>query len=188
MLSLSKHAMLCSLTVMRDQETPMRLLTQFIGKGVKALRDWDLWGPLLMCFLLAIVIGLSVTDTQDQSGRKSLMFAAVFVIVCFGSLIVTFNAKVLGGQISVFQAVCVLGYCMFPLVVASLVIAIVIAATGFNNIIFRGLLVLGAFAWSTWASVGFMNSLVDRKRKALAVYPVFLFYLILGWLIITTVR
>lgn len=63
------------------------------GKGTLALRDWDLWGPLLMSFLLAILVGISVTDTPTNAGRKPLMFAVVFVIVAVGSLVVTFNAK-----------------------------------------------------------------------------------------------
>ncbi len=63
------------------------------GKGTLALRDWDLWGPLLMSFLLAVVVGLSADAANDQA-LKSLMFAVVFVIVAGGSLIVTFNAKV----------------------------------------------------------------------------------------------
>lgn len=71
-----------------------------------ALRDWDLWGPLLMCFLLAVTVGLSVSNT-NVPGRKSLMFAVVFIIVSAGSLVVTLNAKFLGGRVSIFQAVCV---------------------------------------------------------------------------------
>ena len=94
----------------------------------------------------------------------------------------------LGGQVSIFQAVCVLGYCMFPLVLCALIIAIVVAASGFDAILFRGLLVLGAFLWSSWASVGFMGALVTRNRKMLAVYPVVLFYLILGWIILIVVK
>lgn len=86
-----------------------------------------------------------------------------------------------------FQAVCVLGYCMFPLVLAALIIAIV-AISGFNSILFRGLFVLGAFFWSSWASVGFMGALVTRNRKMLSVYPVVLFYLILAWLILVVVK
>ncbi len=37
---------------------------------------------------------------------------------------VTFNIRVLGGQISFFQSVAVLGYCLFPLFAASLIIQI----------------------------------------------------------------
>jgi undecaprenyl pyrophosphate phosphatase UppP len=63
------------------------------GKGTQALRDWDLWGPLVMSFLLAVVVGLSADAVNDQA-LKSLMFAVVFVIVAGGSLVVTFNASV----------------------------------------------------------------------------------------------
>ncbi len=158
------------------------------GKGTLALRDWDLWGPLLMSFLLAVVVGLSASNTVNDGGRKSLMFAVVFVIVAGGSLVVTLNAKVLGGQVSIFQAVCVIGYCMFPLVLAAVIIAAVALTTGFNSILFRGLLVLGTFFWASWASVGFMGALVHPSRKLLSVYPVVLFYLILAWLILIIVR
>lgn len=157
------------------------------GKGTLALRDWDLWGPLLMSFLLAIVVGVSAKDTATNTGRTSLMFAVVFVIVAVGSLAVTFNAKVLGGQVSIFQAVCVLGYCMFPLVLAATVIAIC-AVAGFSPIVFRGPFVLACFFWASWASVGFMGALVPRNRKILSVYPVVLFYLILAWIILIVVK
>jgi len=39
-------------------------------------------------------------------------------------MIVTFNTRVLGGQISFFQAVAILGYCLFPLFAAALAIQI----------------------------------------------------------------
>ncbi len=96
-------------------------------------------------------------------------------------------SSVLGGQVSIFQAVCVMGYCMFPLVLAAMIVAIV-AAAGFNHILFRGLFVLGAFFWSSFASVGFMGALVAPPRKLLSVYPVVLFYLVLAWLILVIVK
>ena len=43
-------------------------------------------------------------------GQASLVFAAVFFIVWFGAGVVTLNAQLLGGNISFFQSVCVLGY------------------------------------------------------------------------------
>lgn len=143
------------------------------------MRDWDLWGPLILCLILAVITGFST--------KKSLSFAVVFVIVCVGSIIVTINAKVLGGQVSFFQAVCTLGYCMFPLVVAAMIIKVVSVTTGFNSIIFRGVFVLVTLLWSIWASFGFMSSLVDQKRRALAVYPVVLFYVILAWLVLSQI-
>jgi len=114
------------------------------------------------------------------------VFSAVFVIVALGSIFVTLNAKLLGGQCSVFQSVCVLGYCLFPLVVDAIVLEIV-RVTGFHSFLFQLLLSLGAFLWSTFSSLGFMASLVPPPRKWLAIYPLFLFYLVLTWLIIIQV-
>jgi len=142
------------------------------GKGPDALRDWDLWGPLVLCFSLAIV--LRIESSTDQS----LVFSLVFVLVAIGSIIVTLNAKALGGKISFFQSVCVIGYCLFPLNVASLLII------PYRNLIYRFIVVMICFAWATFAVYGFISGMVPPARKALAVYPAFLFYLILSWMLL----
>lgn len=74
----------------------------------------DLWGPLLVCLMLSSI--LSVTAPGDSA---SLVFAAVFVIVWVGAAAVTLNAQLLGGTISFFQSVCILGYCVFPLTLSA---------------------------------------------------------------------
>lgn len=58
------------------------------------LKDWDLWGPLLFCLLLAINLGLSSTSS-DEAGS---VFTLIFVIIWCGSAIVTINSKLLGGD------------------------------------------------------------------------------------------
>lgn len=75
----------------------------------------DLWGPLLVCLLLSST--LSFTAPQSSA---SLVFAAVFVIVWCGAAMVTLNAQLLGGSISFFQSVCILGYCVFPLTISAM--------------------------------------------------------------------
>ncbi|CAD7939445.1 unnamed protein product [Amoebophrya sp. A25] len=45
------------------------------------------------------------------------------------------------------------------------------------------LLVVG-FIWSTGACVGFMSDTVPEDRKALGVYPVWLFYVAIAWMIL----
>ena len=79
--------------------------------------------------------------------------------------------------------VCVLGYCIFPLNIAS-----VICAITSGPILWRGLVVAVCFFWSTGASLGFMGELVPPNRKALAVYPLFLFYTSIGWLILIAAK
>ena len=91
---------------------------------LRELRQWDLWGPLLLCLLLSIVL-----STGAPAGQEMLLFSSVFFIFWVGSAVVTFNAQLLGGKISFFQSVCVLGYCMFPLNIGS-----VLCYLSFRNI------------------------------------------------------
>merc|ERR1712107_348556 len=86
----------------------------------RGLKEWDLWGPLVLCLTLGMLLSYQATDTQ-----KGIVFGLVFVVVWVGSAFVTLNAVLLKGQISVFQSVCVLGYCICPLVVAAILSMIV---------------------------------------------------------------
>ncbi|CAM9711461.1 unnamed protein product [Chrysoparadoxa australica] len=146
--------------------------------GVLAkLKDWDLWGPLLVCLVLSVLLSLEAPPDQG-----ALVFAAVFVVVWAGAAVVTLNAQLLGGTISFFQSVCVLGYCVFPLVIAALLCDIV----GYfkNILILRFLIVLLGFVWATRASVVFIKQIIEPERKVLALYPVFFFYTFLSWFIL----
>jgi hypothetical protein len=59
-----------------------------------ALRDWDLWGPLLFTLTLAILLSLDAPPAQSLT-----VFTGVFVIVSVGSVVVTLNCKLLGGKV-----------------------------------------------------------------------------------------
>ncbi|ETO79479.1 hypothetical protein, variant 6 [Phytophthora nicotianae P1976] len=134
---------------------------------LKALRDWDLWGPLLLCLTLSIM--LSVTAPAAQS---AMVFTGVFVVIWVGAAIVTINAQLLGSSMyvfriifpffvilvlrgmlillpsrSFFQSVCVLGYCVFPLNIATLVC--MLAKVVVSHILLRMIIVSVGFLWST---------------------------------------
>jgi protein YIPF6 len=95
-----------------------------------------------VCLTLSIM--LSSTAPANQG---ALVFASVFVVVWCGAAMVTLNAQLLGGGISFFQSVCVLGYCVFPLTVASAVCLIVSA---FHAPFFvKAIIVVVGFLWST---------------------------------------
>ena len=143
---------------------------------MRGLRDWDLWGPFVLCTLLSIL--LSTQQAQSQSGY---VFAMVFVLVWVGSAVVTVNASLLQGRVSFFQTVCVLGYCLAPLVIAAFITGM-LAQLGLSW--FNLPVVVAGFLWATASSVGFMSELVPEDRKLLAVYPVFLFYFTIGWVIL----
>ncbi|KAF7648606.1 hypothetical protein LDENG_00154200 [Lucifuga dentata] len=147
------------------------------------LRDWDLWGPLLLCVTLALLLQGGAADSDDQGGPQ---FAEVFVIVWFGSIIITLNSKLLGGTLSFFQSLCVLGYCIMPLTAAMVVCRLVLLSTsGTVSFAVRLTVVTASFGWSTFASTAFLADSQPPNRKALVVYPVFLFYFVIGWIILT---
>jgi hypothetical protein len=147
---------------------------------LKQLKDWDLWGPLLVCLTLSIM--LSISAPEDQ---KALVFAGVFVLIWIGAAIVTLNAQLLGGTISFFQSVCVLGYCVFPLNVACF-ICLIFKVMISSSLAFKLAIVSVGFVWSTRASVVFMAQIIPISRSVLAVYPVFFFYAFISWMVLVS--
>lgn len=136
------------------------------------LRDWDMWGPLIFCLLLSLLLSFSAKDDQ-----KDVVFSGVFAMVWIGEAVVTLQIKLLGGNISFMQSVCIIGYTLFPLVIAS-----TLSATGLGTIP-RIPIYLVLIAWSLAAGVSILGgSGVVKNRVGIAVYPLFVFYLGLGCL------
>ncbi|WVO13445.1 hypothetical protein L204_101061 [Cryptococcus depauperatus] len=167
-----------STTVMRDLKSIYSKLTLILyppqGGHHQLLRDWDLWGPLVICLAFAII--LSVDAPQDQSMQ---VFSLVVSLITVGSVIITVNSKLLGGKVSFFQSLCVLGYALAPILVASIIAFFV------RNIFVRIPVTLACWAWSVWASMNFFNGTqLPESRTFLAVYPMCLFFFVLSWMII----
>ncbi|XP_062997724.1 protein YIPF6 [Elgaria multicarinata webbii] len=172
-------------TVMRDLKAVGKkfIHVMYPKKSSALLRDWDLWGPLILCVLLALMLQGGAADKTEDRGPQ---FAEVFVIIWFGAVVITLNSKLLGGTISFFQSLCVLGYCILPLTVALLVCRLVLMASPKpGTFIVRLLVVIAMFVWSTLASTAFLADSQPPNRKALAVYPIFLFYFVISWMILT---
>jgi len=145
---------------------------------IRRLKDWDLWGPLVLCLSLSVI--LSFKAPTDQA---STVFAAVFCSVWAGGTVITINAQLLGGTISFFQSLCVMGYSMFPLVISAFCIGcikILINTWVWIDLVF----VVAGFVWSTRVSSVFISLYVKSERRLLALYPVFFFFCYLGWLIL----
>ncbi|KAJ3744475.1 hypothetical protein DFH05DRAFT_1495369 [Lentinula detonsa] len=167
-----------SQTIARDLLSIYSKLIQVVyprrSSGREVLRDWDLWGPFMLCLLLGIM--LSVNAPQSQSLN---VFTSVIVVCSLGALAVTVQAKLLGGRVSFFQGLCVLGYCIAPLDLAALISCFV------RVIYVRAPVALLAWAWCIWASVNFLDGTkIEPQRILLAVYPLLLFYFILAWMIL----
>lgn len=70
---------------------PEHLLAQ--ANMSEGLRDWDLWGPLVFCLLLSLLLSFTADGKQ-----KSLVFSGVFAMVWIGEAVVTMQIKLLGGN------------------------------------------------------------------------------------------
>ncbi|KAK3988553.1 hypothetical protein QBC44DRAFT_329276 [Cladorrhinum sp. PSN332] len=136
------------------------------------LRDWDLWGPLVFCLLLSTLLSLKSRDSQ-----REVVFSGVFAMVWIGMAVVTVQIRLLGGNISFSQSVCIIGYTLFPLVIAALLSALSLLW------IARIPVYLVLVGWAMAAGVSILGgSGVVKNRVGLAVYPLFVFYMGLGCL------
>lgn len=73
---------------------PENLLNQ--SNMTPGLSDWDLWGPLIFCLLLSLLLSFNASASQ-----KDLVFSGVFAMVWIGEAVVTLQIKLLGGNMSV---------------------------------------------------------------------------------------
>ena len=85
-------------------------------------------------------------ETQD----KGKSFGVLFLIMWGGAFVVTVNTKLLGGHISFFQCVCVLGYCVFPIVIAAVAIY-VFKLVGIHVLLVKIIVSGVALVWSTFS-------------------------------------
>ncbi|KAL8760657.1 MAG: hypothetical protein Q9184_003172 [Pyrenodesmia sp. 2 TL-2023] len=141
------------------------------GGMSEGLRDWDLWGPLIFCLLLSLL--LSMTASSEQ---KTIVFSGVFALIWIGEAVVTAQIKLLGGNMygallsrlgnadqafsysSFFQSVCIIGYTLFPLVVAALLSAVHLPMVA------RIPVYIVLVAWSLAAGISILGgSGVDRR-------------------------
>ncbi|KAL5110048.1 Protein YIPF6 [Taenia crassiceps] len=171
-------------TILRDVRSVCRKVAHVIfpRRGHELLSDWDLWGPFFIFIVLALVLQLSHGQKEDAGAPQ---FAQVFTVFWFGVIAVSLNAKLLGGNLSFCQTVCVLGYCILPLVI-SLVINVVIklaTSTSIWVLLIRLAVVFVGLAYSLFSAATFLAPSSKPTRVALVVYPLCLFYFFIGWLV-----
>jgi len=137
------------------------------------IKQWDLWGPLLLNMLLACTLAFN-------SEEKSQMVILIFVIFWIGGVIIYLNANFLGVKSSIFQILCLLGYCLFPLNLSAFFVTLLNIKS-----VLRFIIVLITCLWSIFSSSDFFNQLTNKEQKYLVEYPCILFYLYISWFIIS---
>ena len=159
----------------------------------RALREWDLWGPMIFSVSLALLLShqsgefleekkkierwspkrpLTTSKPPDSPAKA---FSVVFCVLTVGACVLTLNVILLGGKIVFLQACSLLGYCTFPLLVAAAIVSPI------QIKVVRLLGMLLGVAWASWAAVPLVSASVSEKRKTLAVYPLMMMYLFLSW-------
>jgi hypothetical protein len=156
-------------TIGKNVRTVLIPINWKFNTNQQALRNWDLWGPLIFMLLLA-------TTLSWGSQSASTIFAMVFAECGLGAIVLTINVIVLGGDIVFFQALCLLGYCLFPICISAIVCA------SFSQTWVRGIALLLGLGWASAATIPFMGKAVPPGRQTLAIYPVVLMYCSIGWL------
>ncbi|KAA8494772.1 Protein YIPF6 [Porphyridium purpureum] len=171
-------------TVLRDVSIVGRriwlVLSPDAAQHLRAeLRDWELWGVLFISMSLATILSM------EASHEASAVFSIVFLVVFLGSAVVTLNAQLLGAALSFFQTLCMLGYCVFPILLAALINLL----WQFVPPIFAVLLIIATVVaccfWSMRAASAYLeDTQLPDGRKTLLLYPVLLFFFCLSWMVL----
>ena len=152
------------------------VINPFISKEKKyiQIRQWDLWGPLILNIILSITLSF---NTKEKGQITSL----IFIIFWFGGLAIYLNNYFLGVKASIFQIFCLLGYCLFPLNIAAIIVTLI----SFNDII-RLIIVSFNCFWSIYSSSDYLKAITKQDKRYLVLYPCILLYLYISWFIFAT--
>lgn len=177
---------------------------------MRKIRDWDLWGPLVINLLLSLVITyMQSRSLNSGEHNSSATFSAAFTLIWASLAVLAVNIQLLtpvpqklenGGVsdgvvgLSFFQCVSLLSYAMFPVLLGGILSAFI----PFRFV--KMLVNIAMLAWSllcTWlivaivsnckrkGSLSFVSTGEDGndadKRIFLMVYPVFLVFGLFSW-------
>ncbi|ODQ79481.1 hypothetical protein BABINDRAFT_161877 [Babjeviella inositovora NRRL Y-12698] len=143
--------------------------------AVKQL-EWDLWGPLVFSLAYSVILGV-----LSPKALSSEVFSLTFSMIWLTLAVIAVNIQLLGGTISFLPALSATGYSIFPIVVGAVVSILVKHAM--VRLVVDAVLV----SWAVYAAtVALKCSGVLSGRVILAIYPVGLIYVVLGWLCVIT--
>ena len=168
-----------------DDETDLNTVKSIENdiKYQQLFKDWDLWGPLLFCLLLATLLSLQI-DVSNQG----ITFGFIFSFVWIGAVVTSLNASLCRVPFPVFPTVCILGYCIAPLCINALIICLIslpvrsATVTPIWLILIKALLSIFACVWSCSAALSFLEYLTPEDKKELILFPIVLFFVFLTWI------
>jgi hypothetical protein len=169
------------LTIKRDASAVGNKLIYALVPNHKNLlmKDWDLWGPLFLC----TYIGLMLQGIREDSGYQ---FTQLFVLVWVGAALLTYNLVFCStATITMFQSVCVLGYCLGPMAVAATLFQLMHLFGITTSTLFLRLIIASAVAtWAAMSSIKILGPTVPAEKKYVLLGPVAVFYMLIALLIL----
>lgn len=89
---------------------------------------------------------------------------------------------------SIFQLLCVFGYCLAPPCIGLIILFILSAILDEFFLIVSKVIIgtLVCFLWPTISSYKILNRYQGKSKIFLAMYPIGLFYFVITWMIVTT--
>ncbi|OII78177.1 YIP1 domain-containing protein [Cryptosporidium andersoni] len=145
------------------------------SNNMQMLYNWDLWGPCLFLLVLSCCVYIKAPYTS-----KSNIFSTVYFVSFHGSIVVTLNSILLGSKCSFFAILSLLGYCLLPFSIIS-VISLVIPFT-LTTIILTIIALLHTY--NTISNL--MRNIIPEDRQFLVLYPISLLYITIGYLVIVS--
>jgi len=169
------------LTITRDAKAVGNKLVYALIPNHKNLlmKDWDLWGPLFLC----TYIGLMLQGFREDSGNQ---FTQLFVLVWAGAVLITYNLIFCSAAtITIFQSVCVLGYCLGPMAVEATLFQLMHLFGITTSTLFLRLIIASAVAtWAAMSSIKILGPTVPVEKKYVVLGPVAVFYMLIALLIL----
>lgn len=141
--------------------------------------DWDLWGPLLYSLVLSFFISISSSSVLENEA-----YGTVMLTLMGGGCVITLNSYLVGNISSFYLNLSIMGYCLFPLALASVANFLLRRFIGFLGI---SLICGVAWVWSTVAANNFLAHSFPPAKSGMLTYPICLFYIFIASYILLTV-
>lgn len=142
------------------------------------IQDYELWGPFLFtmifCFLASLINGLS---SQENS------FIIFIGIIWSANCVIYVNSRLLLARISFMQMISVLGYSLFPLSLAAL---LCLFLRNILHFVLIWLIIIFILLFASIVTRKLLNEVVSSSKLTLIWFPIFLYHLTLGFLMVST--
>lgn len=126
-----------------------------------------------LVYILLIRSLFSFISESNDTEEMSWTFCLVFMLMWIGGSVVTVNAILLGANVTLFQSLCVLGYCLFPILFVSIIFD---CFRSHLNFFWQIFISIGSCVWACFCSLSFMGDIVGNDKKGLGIFPICLFY------------